>query len=72
MNTYERIEHFNTSKKAQISESMNYSILSGMILTSRKNYWLTDWVKNWSKNNEIATKKMIIKLQGKNLLLDFW
>lgn len=68
MNTYERIEHFNTGKKAQISESMNYSILSGMILTSRKNYWLTDWVKNWSKNNEIATKKWLLSYKGINLL----
>jgi hypothetical protein len=33
--TYERMEHFNAGKKAQVSESMNYSILNGLILSHR-------------------------------------
>jgi hypothetical protein len=29
------MEHFNAGKKAQVSESMNYSILNGLILSHR-------------------------------------
>ena len=35
LGTYERMEHFNANKKAQVSESMNYSILNGLILSHR-------------------------------------
>ena len=35
LETYERMEHFNGNRKAQVSESMNYSILNGLILSHR-------------------------------------
>jgi hypothetical protein len=36
LSTYERMESYNQAKKSQVSEAMNYSILSGLILSHRK------------------------------------